>query len=201
MDSTATVANEVVLSRRESTLKSMGETLYLLEKRRAGFVPLRGMVQDVVRNRGGQPAGLLMDIGGYSVFVPASSAEGLCSMPDEELRGLILLVSVTGADFIRRTFIASARAAYEATVKNLRPPVPGKLSSGIPLVPVGDNILVLLPRGCRGLLDGGSLGLPREKWKKACGARLLFLIGGRSQQNGSIVYAVSLPEESKEARP
>jgi hypothetical protein len=122
-------------------------------------------------------------------------------MPDEELRGLILLVSVTGVDLIRRTFIASAKAAYELAVKKLRPPVPGKLTSGIPLVPVGDKVLVLLPRGCRGLLDGASLGLPQEKWKKACGARQLFLVGGCGQQNGAIVYAVSLPEKNKEGRP
>lgn len=176
--------------RRAETLRKMGEALRLMEEHGLGSSPLRGVVLEVARGSGGQAAGLRLDVGGFRAFIPASESMGLCDMPEGSLSGLRVLVAVTGVDFLRKAFFASIQAAYEVAVSESWYPTFGKVSAGIPLVPQGGQILVLLPRGCRGILDTTRINLTREKWKQACGVRQLFRIGRCLRPGRRPVFAV-----------
>jgi hypothetical protein len=171
-------------------LRNIVEILNLLRENGVSGRPLRGMVVGVSSGKRGKMLGLRVSVSGMDTYVPAALSMDLRFLNEDDLLGLPVLVSVTSVDIQRRTYCMSLWAAYNQVMNGRWYPTTGKVSIGLPLHPKGEQVVILLPRGCKGLVDGWRLGKSRDQWKQACGISRPFMVGGRLSQTGRPLYTV-----------
>lgn len=167
----------VPLQTEEQARQFLARATEIAEHARSGE-PVRGTILRVARHRAGDPSGLLVDVDGHQLFVPAEWSLGLAHAGETTVIGLAVSGVVRSAASSLRLRLSLDAACRRLLARRPQPQV-ACTTEGIAWLVEGDDWMWLLPGEKIGVASCRSLSLDPRSAKGLCGYAGMVKIVGR----------------------